>query len=123
MNSTVERNCVHRWRFLMREFELVKSGGHLQCRFREDFHRFCGTSLQTFYKYHHRFLNEKSDQALMPQKRGPRWKSRRTPGFIEQLVLEQRRKSINRYEIYAILKWSSRTTPALHQNPLSSGHF
>ena len=31
------------------------------------------------------------------------WKSRRTLGFIEQMVLEQRRKGINRYEIYAII--------------------
>ena len=103
-DSTIERNYVQRWRFLMREFELVKAGKHPQFRFREDFYRFHGTSRQTFYKYYHRFLQERSDQALLPRKRGPRWKSRRTLGFIEQLVLEQRRKGINRYEIYAILK-------------------
>ena len=103
-DSTIERNYVQRWRFLMPEFELVKAGEHPKFRFREDFYRFHGTNRQTFYKYYHRFLQDGNDQALLPRKRGPRWKSRRTLGFIEQLVLEQRRKGINRYEIYAILK-------------------
>jgi len=40
---------------------------------------------------------------LLPRKRGSKWKSRRTLGFIEQKVLEQRRLGINRYEIHAIL--------------------
>ena len=27
-DSTIERNYIQRWRFLMREFELVKAGRH-----------------------------------------------------------------------------------------------
>ena len=40
----------------------------------------------------------------MPQRRGPRWRVRRTCGHIEQQVLILRRNGANRYEIYEILK-------------------
>ena len=65
---------------------------------------FHGTNRQTFHKYYHRYQQDGTDASLLPQKRGPRWKTRRTQSFIEELVLEQRRKGINRYEIYAILR-------------------
>ena len=101
---TIERNYIQKWRFLIAEYELVKAKRHPQFRFVQDFYRFHGTSRQTFAKYYNRFRQDSSDQALLPGKRGPRWKSRRTIPFIEAKVLELRRKGINRYEIYAILK-------------------
>lgn len=103
-DGTVDRSYVQKWRFLIREFELVKEGKHPHFRFREDFYRFHGTSRQVFYKYYQRYQEWGTDQSLLPQKRGPKWKSRRTLPFIEEKVLEQRRKGINRYEIYAILQ-------------------
>ena len=72
-------------------------------RFVQDFHAFHGVSRQTFAKYYNRHRESGDANALLPAKRGPRWKSRRTPPFIERLVLEQRRKGVNRYETYAIL--------------------
>ena len=39
----------------------------------------------------------------MPQKRGPKWKSRRGYGYIEQQVLQHRRLGVNRYEICQLL--------------------
>ena len=103
-DGTIDRSYVQKWRFLIREFELVKEGKHPHFRFREDFYRFHGTSRQVFYKYYQRYQEWGTDQSLLPQKRGPKWKSRRTLPFIEEKVLEQRRKGINRYEIYAILQ-------------------
>ena len=70
----------------------------------QDFYRFHGTSRQTFAKYYNRYRHARADDALLPDKRGPRWKSRRTIPFIEAKVLELRRKGLNRYEIYAMLK-------------------
>ncbi len=101
---TVERNYIQKWRFLIDEYEQVKAKKHPHFRFLEDFYRFHGTNRQTFAKYYNRYRLTGADDSLLPLKRGPRWKSRRTPAFIEQLVLEQRRKGINRYETYAILK-------------------
>ena len=103
-DRTIERNLTQKWRFLIREFELVKAKKHPQFRFLEDFYRYHGTNRQTFYKYYHRYQQSGADGSLLPQKRGPKWKSRRTLPFIEEKVLQQRRKGINRYEIYAILR-------------------
>lgn len=47
-DRTIERNLVQKWRFLIREFELVKAKQHPQFRFLEDFYRFHGTNRQTF---------------------------------------------------------------------------
>ena len=103
-DRTIERNYIQKYRFLIREYELVKAKKHSQFRFLQDFYNFHGTNRQTFAKYYNRYLKEGSDNALLPRKRGPKWKSRRTLPFIEEKVLQLRRKGINRYEIYAILK-------------------
>lgn len=103
-DKTVERSYVQKWRFLIGEYQRVKAKKHPQFRFVQDFYNFHGTNRQTFAKYYNRFRQLGADGALLPLKRGPKWKSRRTLPFIEQKVLEQRQKGINRYEIYAILK-------------------
>lgn len=103
-DKTIERNLMQKWRFLIAEYELVKAKRHPQFRYLQDFYAFHGTSRQTFAKYYNRFLQTGSGDALLPRKRGPKWKSRRTLPYIEQKVLEQRRKGINRYEICAILQ-------------------
>ena len=103
-DRTVERNYIQKWRFLIREYELVKAKSHPHFRFVQDFYNFHGTNRQTFAKYYNRYRQERSDGSLLPLRRGPRWKSRRTLPFIEEKVLELRRKGINRYEIYGILR-------------------
>ena len=100
---TLERNYIQKFRFLIREYELVKAKKHPQFRFVQDFYKFHGTSRQTFAKYYNRHRCENGDESLLPQKRGPRWKRRRTLPFIEQKVLELRHRGVNRYEIHAIL--------------------
>ena len=102
-DRTIERNYIQKWRFLVKEYELVKAKKHPSFRFAQDFYKFHGTNRQTFAKYYNRYRRDGGDGSLLPLKRGPRWKSRRTLPFIEQKVLELRRKGINRYEIYAIL--------------------
>ncbi len=103
-DRTVERNYIQKWRFLIKEYELVKAKKHHQFRFVQDFYAYHGTTRQTFAKYYNRYLQLNTSESLLPRKRGPKWKSRRTLPYIEQKVLQQRRKGINRYEIYAILK-------------------
>ena len=104
-DQTLERNYIQKWRFLVKEYELVKANRHPHFRFVQDFYKFHGASRQTFAKYYNRYRQEGGvDSSLLPRKRGPRWKSRRTLPFIEEKVLELRRNGINRYEIYAILK-------------------
>ena len=82
---------------------MVKQKRHPKFRFVADFYRFHQTHRQTFLKYYHRFRQSGQDQTLLPQPRGPKWKSRRVYGYIEQQVLQHRRQGVNRYEICQLL--------------------
>ena len=90
-DRTIERNYTQKWRFLIAEYELVKAKKHPKFRFVQDFYAFHGVSRQTFAKRCNRHRESGDANALLPAKRGPRWKSRRTPLFIMRLVLEHRR--------------------------------
>lgn len=104
-DQTLERNYIQKWRFLIKEYELVKAGNHPQFRFVTDFYRFHGTSRQTFCKYYNRFLlSKRANEALLPRKRGPKWHVRKPIHFIEKKVIEKRILGINRYEIKELLQ-------------------
>jgi transposase InsO family protein len=49
-------------------------------------------------------LQSGNDEDLLPRKRGPRWKVRRILPEIEERILEQRHKGLNRYEIVNVLR-------------------
>ncbi len=102
-DKTLSRNYVSKWKFLIQEYELVKQKRHPTFRFAADFYRFHQTHRQTFFKYDHRFRQSGADHALVPQRRGPKWKSRRVYGYIEQQVLRHRQHGVNRYEIGQLL--------------------
>ena len=95
-DKTLYRNYVQKWKFLIREYELVKQKRHPKFRFAADFYRFHQTHRQTFFKYYHRFHQQGTDEALVPQRRGPKWQSRRVYGSSEQQVLHQRQQGVNR---------------------------
>lgn len=110
-DKTLERNYQHKWQFLISEYEAVKSKQHVRFKFVSDFFKHHGTIKQTFFKYYNRYLQMKmSGQdidpkvALLPLKRGPKWKQRRPDVLVEQAVVNERIKGLNKYEIYAILK-------------------
>ena len=102
-DKTLFRNYVRKWKFLIQEYELVKQKRHPKFRVVADFYRFHQTHRQTFLKYSHRFRQSGADQALIPQKRGPKWKQRRVCRYIEQQVLQHRQQGVNRYEICQLL--------------------
>ena len=54
-DRTVERSYVKKWRFLIREYELVKPKKHTRFRFVQDFYSFHGANRQTFAKYYNRY--------------------------------------------------------------------
>lgn len=103
-DSTLKRNYIQKWRFLIREYEDTKNKKHPQFRFVNDFYKHHDTNRQTFLKYYNRFKVNGKECQLLPQKRGPKWKTRRPLAFIEQKVIAERLKGNNRYEIHAILK-------------------
>lgn len=103
-NKVLEQNYISKWRFLIREYELVKQKKHSRYKFVSDFYNSNNTNRQTFFKYYHRFLDNPFDTSLLPQKRGPKWKTKRPHPLVERKVLEERYKGNNKYEICDILK-------------------
>jgi hypothetical protein len=103
-DKTITKNHIKRWRFLIKEYELVKSKQHTSFKFAADFYKYHNISKQNFFTYYHRFKQIGLDTALLPQKRGPKYHSRTPLAFIENQVIKQRQLGMNRYEIYQILK-------------------
>jgi transposase InsO family protein len=103
-DKTLAHNYIQKYRFLIKEYELVKEKKHPRFRFVKDFHDTHGTDRRSFLKYYNRFKQSGHRQDLIPRKRGPKWKSRRPLPFIEHKVTELRDKGMNRYEIVNVLK-------------------
>jgi len=117
-DQTIVRNYIQKYRFLISEYELVKNKKHPQFRFANDFYKYHDTDRRSFLKYYHRFKQSGNPLDLLPQNRGPKWKSRRPIVFIENKVIQLRQQGLNRYEIVHILK------PKLKQHtPSPSGAY
>ena len=101
---TLAKNYIQKYRFLIKEYELIKSKQHPAYRFVKDFYKAHDTDRRSFIKYYNRYKQSGKGIDLLPRKRGPKWKSRRPIPFIERKVKELRIKGNNRYEIVAILK-------------------
>lgn len=115
---TLQRNYLEKYQFLMKEYELVKRKAHPVYKQAKEFYLANDTCAKSFLKYYNRFKQSGQSIDFLPQKRGPRYKTRRPLPFIEQKVIELREKGNNRYEIVNILK------PALHKfTPSPSGIY
>lgn len=103
-DSTMSKNYMRRMEFLSKEYELTKNGIHPRFRFVTDFYKTHNIHRQNFLKYYHRYKESNNPRSFLPRKRGPKYSTRRTLPFIENKVIELRKKGINRYEICDILK-------------------
>lgn len=103
-DETLKRNYIQKYQFLVSEYEQVKAGNHPLYSTVGAFYEAHGTCRQTFLKYYGRYVQTKDPQSFMPGKRGPKYKTRRTPEEIEQQVLQLREKGCNRFEISDILR-------------------
>lgn len=118
-DMTLARNYLRKYRFLIKEYELVKSKEHPGYRFVMDFYKAHDVDRRTFRKYYNRYKASGEEQDLIPAKRGPKWKTRRIPEHIEQEIVKLRQlKGLNRYEIVNAL------SPRLKENtPSPSGVY
>ena len=103
-DRTLTNNYIKKFRFLIKEYELVKKGKHPKFRFASDFYKFHDSNRQTFLKYYNRFYLNCNDSDLLPRKRGPKWKSRRPVPYVENKVKELRTTGLSKYEISSLLK-------------------
>lgn len=79
------------------EYELIKSKKSKTFKYIKDFCEYHKFSHQNFMKIYHRYKQNPTYDSLVPQKRGPKYKTRRTDISIEERVLEIRRQGLNRY--------------------------
>lgn len=103
-DQTLKKNYIQKYQFLITEYEQIKKKEHPFYAKVQEFYEAHGTCRQTFLKYYNRYLSNPSDSSLMPGKRGPKYKSRRTPKEVEEEVLILRRQGCNKFEINSILK-------------------
>ncbi|MBS1530726.1 MAG: transposase family protein [Bacteroidetes bacterium] len=101
---TLARNYLDKYRFLIREYELVKKKQHPTYRLAKDFYAAHDTDRRSFLKYYNRFKQSGKESDLLPGKRGPKYRTRRPIRFIENKVLEQRELGNSKLEIADILK-------------------
>jgi len=115
---TVERKYLDTYRFMIKEYELVKAKSHPVYKFVEELYKAWGTNRKSFLKYYNRFKQGGKESDLLPRKRGPRYRTRRPLQFIENKVIELRQKGNSKQEIVSILK------PRLHKfTPSASGVY
>lgn len=102
---TLKKNYIQKYQFLIADYELVKKKIHPIYKYVKDFYKAHGTCSQTFSKYYARYVQSgRNPDSLLPEKRGAKYKTRRTPVEIEKLVLNEREKGCNKHEINSILK-------------------
>ena len=83
-DKTLKKNWIHKYQFLIKEYEEVKRGDHIKFRYVKDFYNYHGTCPQTFLKYYGRYKNNpESLESLLPGKRGPKYGNRRPSKEIE----------------------------------------
>ena len=91
-DKTIERN-----------YQRIRARKHPTYRFVEELFKTHGIPRQTFYKYYGRYRQSADPAHLLPQKRVPKWHTRRPDAIIQEAVIAERKKGLNRYEIYALL--------------------
>ncbi len=103
-DKTLERNFIAKSLHLISIYESVKQKQHPTICFLKDFYDTYNIKRQTFLKYYNRYKQNGKTSSLLPQKRGPKWKSRRPIPFIENKVIDLRLLGNNKYEISLSLK-------------------
>ena len=103
-DTTIWRNYVEKYKFLIKEYEQVKRKEHPLYKLAKDFYRAHDTCGKSFLKYYNRYKQSGSERDLQPGKRGPKYKTRRPIKFIENKVIDLRQKGNSKWEIVNILK-------------------
>ena len=104
---TLKRNYLQTYRFLIKDYEMVKQGLHPSFKLAKEFYEFHHTDRRSFLKYYNRYKQSGNEQDLLPAKRGPKYRTRRPSLEDEALVLEMRSLGNNKFEIAHELKQKS----------------
>lgn len=102
--NLISRTLAARMMCCITEYEAIKNKTSTKFKTVKEFCEFYKFSHQNFMKIYHRHKANPCVESLLPQKRGPKYKIRRTDLEIVNDVIELRKLGNNRYEIKQILK-------------------
>jgi hypothetical protein len=102
--NTLYRERISRYNQFVIEYELIKNKRHSEFVYVKDWAAARKIDKKNFLKYYGRYRQSGKSWDLLPQKRGPRYKSRRPCEALEQKVIELRKLGNNKYEIASVLK-------------------
>lgn len=99
-----EQKHLERFLFLIKEYKLIKNKQHPEFSKLNDFYSTHNIDRRVFLKYYHRYKDNPSSSSLVPQKRGPRYKTRSFLPLIENKVIELRLQGHSKYHISSMLR-------------------
>lgn len=104
-DRTLYNERTRRYVKFVQEYELIKQKLHPEFAQVQQWCKARKIDKRNFLKYYNRYRQSGCNvTSLQPQKRGPRYKTRRTDLHIENQVKQLRQSGNNRYEISDILK-------------------
>ena len=101
--NLISKTLAKRMMSCIEEYYAIKSKTSTCFRTVREFCEYHKFSHQNFMKILHRYEQNRCEYSLIPQKRGPKFKTRRFDIKTEERVIELRKKGNNRYEIRNIL--------------------
>ncbi len=102
-DNTLYRERLNRYNEFIKEYELIKKKEHPEFLYVKDWALARKIDRKNFLKYYGRYRQSGKSWDLLPQKRGPKYKSRRPCEALEAKVVELRNKGNNRYEIASVI--------------------
>lgn len=102
--NLISRTLATRMMSCIEEYIAIKEKRSKQFKTVGEFCAYHKFSHQNFMKIYHRYQANPCPEALLPQKRGPKYQTRRTDIEVEKMVIELRKLGNNRYNIKQILK-------------------
>jgi len=101
MTKDIKYNLIKGWKKILSDYELVKSNKHPLFKSCSELYSFYDTSAKQVLKYRNKFLKSgMNPNTLLPDKRGSKFGTNRTPKGIERdIVKAYRRLGLNRYEL------------------------
>lgn len=101
----IEKRYLEKFAFIVMDYEAIKKRQHPHYKKCSDLFKVHRMDRRIFNKYYHRYLEAGRDiNALIPRKRGPRFRSNAIDLQIENRIIELRNQGQNRYFISNELK-------------------
>lgn len=106
VSITTNGQIIKHWGRVLEDYELVKKQQHKYFKTCKDLYDFYHVSAKQVLRYRKRFLKSDGNLGvLLPQKRGAKVGSNRTPKYVERSIVKAYRKpGINRYELVELFK-------------------